>query len=57
MDVKHKEWYQKMNGFLHSEKMVEIEKRDHEEQQLKEKLLKKEFAWGNHHGGSSYQQD
>jgi tetratricopeptide (TPR) repeat protein len=46
MDVKHKEWYQKMNGFLHSEKMVEIEKRDQEEQLLKEKLLKKEFAWG-----------
>jgi hypothetical protein len=44
MNVKHKEWYQRMNGFLHSEKMKEIEGKDAEEQLLKEKLLKK--GWG-----------
>ena len=35
MNVKHKEWYQKMNGFLHSEKMKLIEEKD-----LEEKILK-----------------
>jgi len=48
MNVKHKEWYQKMSGFLQSDKMKDIEERDREEQILKEKLLKKEFQWGNH---------
>ena len=44
MNVKHKEWYQRMNGFLHSDKMKEIEGKDEEERLLKEKLLKK--GWG-----------
>ena len=48
MNVKHKEWYQKMSGFLQSDKMKDIEERDREEQILKEKLLKKDFQWGNH---------
>ena len=30
-----------MNGFLHSEKMREVEKKDEEERLLKEKLFKK----------------
>ena len=45
MNVKHKEWYQKMNGFLKSDKMKEIDEKDQEEQLLREKILKKEFAW------------
>lgn len=45
MNVKHKEWYQKMNGFLHSDKMRVIDQRDEEEDLLKKKLLKKEFDW------------
>jgi len=28
LNVKHKEWFQKMNGFLKSDKMREIEKQD-----------------------------
>jgi hypothetical protein len=45
MNQKHKEWYQKMNGFLKSDKMKEIDEKDQEEQLLREKILKKEFAW------------
>ncbi len=48
MNVKHKEWYQKMNGFLQSDKMKEIEKREQEENLLREKILKKEFEWMTH---------
>ena len=48
MNVKHKEWYQKMNGFLHSDRMKEIEQREHEENLLREKILKKEFDWMGH---------
>jgi hypothetical protein len=43
-DAKHKEWYEKMNGFYNSEKMHEIEQQDEEEATLKEKLFKKQFA-------------
>jgi hypothetical protein len=45
MNKKHKEWFQKMNGFMNTSKMREIEQQDKEEQILKEKLLKKEFNW------------
>lgn len=45
MNKKHKEWFQKMNGFMNTSKMREIEEQDKEEQILKEKLLKKEFNW------------
>ena len=45
MNKKHKEWFQKMNGFMNTSKMREIEEQDQEEQILKEKLLKKEFNW------------
>lgn len=44
MNAKHKEWYGKMNGFLHSDKMQEIEQKDEEEHILKEKLYKREIA-------------
>ena len=50
MNQKHKEWYQKMNGFLHSDKMQEIEQRDQEEKLLREKIYKKEFSWGRSEG-------
>ena len=43
MNKKHKEWFQKMNGFMNTSKRREIEEQDQEEQILKEKLLKKEF--------------
>ena len=43
-DAKHKEWYSKMNGFFNSEKLQKIEDQDDEEQLIKEKLYKKEFA-------------
>ena len=46
-DVKHKEWYAKMNGFLNSDKLKEIEQKDYEEKLLKEKLFKKEFSQEN----------
>jgi ppGpp synthetase/RelA/SpoT-type nucleotidyltranferase len=45
MNVKHKEWYQKMNGFLQSDKMRVIEEREKEEEELRQKILKKEFNW------------
>jgi tetratricopeptide (TPR) repeat protein len=44
MNAKHKQWFKKMNGFLHSDKMKEIEKSDQDEQVLKAKILKKEFG-------------
>ena len=50
MNVKHKEWYQRMNGFLQSDKMREIEQRETEENLLREKILKKEFEWMAHGG-------
>lgn len=31
MNQKHKEWYQKMNGFLHSDKLKEIDEKEKEE--------------------------
>jgi hypothetical protein len=34
-----------MNGFLHSDKLKEIDEKEREERLLKEKLLKKENAW------------
>jgi len=46
MNQKHKEWYQKMNGFLQSDRLKKIEERDQQEALLKHKLLKKEFDWG-----------
>ncbi len=40
-DKKHKEWFSKMNGFLHSDKMKEIEENEQKEKVLKEKMFKK----------------
>lgn len=40
-DAKHREWYSKMNGFLHSEKMKQIEETEQQEKILKEKVYKK----------------
>jgi hypothetical protein len=51
MNKKHKEWFQKMNGFMNTSKMREIEQQDKEEQILKEKLLKKEFNWVDSNNG------
>ena len=45
MNLKHKEWYQRMNGFLQSDKLKKLEEHDQEEALLKKKILKKEFAW------------
>ena len=53
MDRKHKEWFQKMNGFYKSDKLREIEKKDHDEQLLREKILKKDFNWGEN-GNSNF---
>lgn len=38
---KEKQWYSKMSGFLNSDKMKQIEKKDHEEQKLKHKIRRK----------------
>ena len=54
MDRKHKEWFQKMNGFYKSDKLREIEQQDQEEQLLKEKLLKKDFNWDSNEGSSNF---
>jgi len=44
--AKRREWFSKMNGFLHSDKMREVEKKDEEERLLKEKLKRKQgFDW------------
>ena len=53
MDRKHKEWFQKMNGFYKSDKLREIEKKDQDEQLLREKILKKDFNWGEN-GNSNF---
>lgn len=45
MNQKHREWYQRMNGFLQSDKMKEIEEKEKEENLLRNKLLKKDFNW------------
>lgn len=41
--AKEKEWFNKMSGFYHSEKMQKINEKDQEEAILKEKLNKKLF--------------
>ena len=42
--TKESQWYSKMSGFLHSEKMAKIEQHDEEQTILREKLQRKHFG-------------
>jgi hypothetical protein len=41
---KEQQWYSKMSGFLHSDKMARIDRQDEEETILREKLQRKHFG-------------
>jgi hypothetical protein len=43
-NAKEREWYVKMSGFYGTDKMKDLERKDIEEQLLKEKLYKQTYG-------------